>query len=285
MTDSELHDSIDDSSVKSAFAGYRADPGGEVRVDASAIAGAGRRRVRRNRILTGVTGVAAAAVLITGFATMQPLGGERADRVSPAAGGDLPSTGRSAATLFAEAWGKQDGEVKPGGSAEELSKKFLAGLDGNRPAYADTGWQDGARWALFTWTKDGQAAEGLLMANDAPVYVAIYPPPYQTCTAVDEQDGRKCTVREVKDKGWLKVIRNADGKPAELKVSLQRVSDKASGRCTGSAPPAAPSPRPASPPTARLSASCRPATRRSRKRCSRCSRGRGAGPSGRAPYL
>jgi hypothetical protein len=234
----ELHDIIDDSDVEAAFDGYRADPGGEVRVDAAAIAGAGRRRVRRHRIAVGVGGV---AVIVAGIATVPNLGGgSHPDRSSQVAAGELPSTGRDAGALFGEAWGKREGGVKSGGGGEELGRKLAASLTGDQPKYLDAGWQPSpegggksAEWALLTWVKGSQAAEGLLVASDNPVYVAVFPPVYQSCGATDEDGGRTCAVRKVDGEGWLKVVRGASGKAAELKISLQRMDGNHTGRMYG----------------------------------------------------
>jgi hypothetical protein len=231
----ELHDTIDDTGVKAAFEGYGADPGGEVRVDASAIAGAGRRRVRRNRVLAGAAGV---AVVVGGIAIIPNLAGQSGAPAQIAAGGELPSTGRDANKLFGEAWGKTEGGVKTGGPGAELGRT-LAGKLTSQPQFLDAAWQPGpdgkasVEWALLTWADGTKAAEGLLVANDDPIYIAVYPAPYTTCGTADTDGGRSCEVRQVKGKGWLKVVRTAPGKDAKVNVSLQRMDGDNTGRMYG----------------------------------------------------
>jgi hypothetical protein len=231
----ELHDTIDDTGIRTAFDGYRADPGGDVRVDAAAIAGAGRKRVRRNRAVGGVAGV---AVLVAGAVTVPALLGgdrDRADHGITVAAGPLPSTGRNASDLFAEAKGKQEGDVKAGGDGAKLGAAFAAGLGDAQPGYLDAGWQSAkagtgsVRWALLTWAKDGKAAEGLLSADDHPVFIAVFPPPYRTCTEADKNGGRTCEVREVAGKGWLKIVRSKAGDPAKVTATLLRTDGKKIG--------------------------------------------------------
>ncbi|MDQ1644637.1 MAG: hypothetical protein QOJ50_821 [Cryptosporangiaceae bacterium] len=230
----ELHDTIDDTGLRSAFDGYRADPGGDVRIDAAAIAGAGRTRVRRNRAVGGVAGV---AVLVAGAVTVPALlgGHDRGGQGITVAAGGLPSTGRNASDLFAEAKGKQEGDVKAGGDGAKLGATFAAGLGSAQPGYLDAGWQPAksgtgsVRWALLTWAKDGKAAEGLLSADDHPVFIAVFPPPYRTCTEADKNGGRTCEVHEVTGKGWLKIVHSKTGDPAKVTATFLRMDGKKIG--------------------------------------------------------
>jgi hypothetical protein len=231
----ELQDSIDDSGVKSAFESYRADPGGDIRMDTEAITSAGRRRQRRHQILSSAAGVVAVAAVVGGIAVAPHLLGQGDERsqVATAPVKDLPGTGRDVNKLFSEAWGRQEGPVKPGGEAAKSSGQFVAGLD-KAPDYLDSAWQPGednkprAQWGLMTWVDGNRAAEGMYMTDANPIYVSIYPPPYQTCAGPEAANGG-CSVREVKGKGWLKIVRNEPGKPAGFRASLQRVDGKRQG--------------------------------------------------------
>jgi hypothetical protein len=221
----EAQDTIE---VKSAFEAYRTDPGGDVRVDAAAIAGAGRRRLRRIRVAGGAAGV---AVLAAGALVVPHLAGGRhepSDRSVIAAGASLPSTGRPAIELFTRAPGSRGSDIRSGGDGAALGTRFATGLDAAQPTFLDPGWQPGdggkarIRWALLTWVKDGKAAEALVYADSSPAFIAIFPPPYRSCSQTDQAGGRRCEVREVKGKGWLKITGAKDGDPAKLVVSLMR---------------------------------------------------------------
>jgi hypothetical protein len=177
--------------------------------------------------------------VVGGIAIVPNLGGHADHSTQVAAGGSLPSTGRDANVLFREAWGKQEGDVKSGGAGAGLGATFATALGGDQPEFLDSAWQPGpgghgrAEWALLTWVKDGKAAEGLLVANDSPIYTAVYPAPYTVCGTVDKDSGRTCDVREMAGKGWLKIVSSGSGKDAKLNASLQRVDGKKLGRMYG----------------------------------------------------
>jgi hypothetical protein len=220
----------DDTLVKEAFDAYRANPGGEVRLDMAAIATAGRRRNRRRAMVRGaVAGVA--AMLVAGGVLFTQLSSGPADgplRVATAPPGALPpATGRPATGLFFGAPGSQDGPIKSGGPARADATQFMANLDAQRPAYVDTGWQAGSddpkprvRWVLASWVDGDRAAEALLVIDRGPVYRAIYPPPYQVCTEFDTANGWSCSVTKIDGQGWLKVQKPPSSDL--LFVSLQR---------------------------------------------------------------
>jgi hypothetical protein len=221
---------IDDTGVRAAFAEYGQEPGGEVRLDTAAISVAGRRRVLRQRVIAGAAGVATVVALVGAAATVQHFVGS--DSTSPRdvvadKPGDMAGTGRNVTDLFGSIGDHPlDQPIRQGGDAEAMGRKFAAELD-TAPRYLDAAWQadagspkPGMSWSLFTWTDGDKAAEGLLQVTTHPFYIAIYPPPYQSCGMGDTTGGRSCQVREVAGKGWLKVLR--DDKTKELQVFLQR---------------------------------------------------------------
>lgn len=221
---------MSENDVKEAFDAYRAEPGGEVRLDTASITTAGRRRVQRNRVLLGVGGFVVAAALV-GVAIPVFTGGEgnQSVTVADSPGKTLPPpSGRDVKTLFADARGWQDEKVQVGGVAKDTAATFLANLGGAAPVNADTAWrpsendakQPGAQFALLTWVDGGKAAEGLLTIDANPIHTMIYPPSYQVCPSSPEA-GTTCSVRKVDGKGWLKEIRSTENGQT-LRVSLQR---------------------------------------------------------------
>lgn len=226
----------DETVVKEAFDAYRSSPGGEVRLDTAVIAAAGRRRSRRRSMIRGAVG-GVVAMLVAGGVLFTQISSDPADGplevASAPTGGLPPATGRSTTSLFVTAWGAQVGPpIKSGGPARADAAQFLANLDAPRPAYVDTGWQAGVddpkprvRWVLASWVDGDRAAEGLLVIDREPVYIAIYPPPYQVCDEGDRSLGQSCSVTEVDGQGWLKVVRSRNG--SLLTVSLQRTTGDA----------------------------------------------------------
>ena len=222
---------MSENDVKEAFDAYRSEPGGEVRLDTASITTAGRRRVRRNRLLTGVAGIAVGAVLIgVAIPIVNGNNDNQSVSVADAPGKPLPpDSGRSMDALFADARGWQpDGKAKAGGAGNDTAAAFLTELGAAWPANADTAWrpsendpkQPGARFALLTWVDGGKSAEGLLTVDPSPVTALIFPPPYQVCSE-PQAPGKSCSVREVKGKGWLKETRETVNGTQVLRVSLQ----------------------------------------------------------------
>ncbi len=212
---------MSDNDVKEAFDAYRADPGGEVRIDTAAIAAAGRKRVRRNQILMGVAGV----VVLVGAAIAVP-SLVRNDEEGVSVAAELPpASGRDLNTLFEGARGwSPEVKTQAGGPAKQTAEKFVSAL-GIVPASADTAWQaapegskPGSLGAVFTWVDGDKAAEGVLTVNNNPVHTMIFPPPYTVCSDRERGDGKTCAVKEIKGKGWLKETTTATG---ALRVSLQ----------------------------------------------------------------
>jgi len=211
--------------IKEAFDAYRTDPGGEVRIDTTAITTAGRRRVRRNQILIGAAGLGVVAALI-GTAAVIPQLADNDRGLSVAAAPELPpSTGRDVSILFKDARGFTPSvKTESGGEARGTAAKFLSNL-GAAPTNADVAWQaeagsdkPGVTGAVFTWVDGGAFAEGVLTVVKNPIHTMIFPPAYTVCGPNESTGGSTCAVRQVKGKGWLKEIRTADGK---LRVSLQ----------------------------------------------------------------
>jgi len=217
---------MSENEVKEAFDAYRADPGGEVRLDTAAITSAGRRRVRRNQVLIGVAGLGVVATLV-GAAVVVPQLADNNDRgLTVAEAPNLPPpTGRDVSILFKGVRGWTPSvKTESGGAARDTAAKFLGNL-GASPTNADVAWQaeaggskPGVLGVVFTWVDGGQFAEGVLTVVKNPVHTMVFPPPYTVCGPEETTGGNACTVREVKGKGWLKENRTADGK---LRVSLQ----------------------------------------------------------------
>jgi hypothetical protein len=211
--------------VREAFDAYRTDPGGEVRIDTSAITSAGRKRVRRNQVLIGAAGFAVVATLV-GVAVAVPKLADNERGLTVAEAPKLPPTsGRDLNVLFEGARGwTPEVKTQAGGDANETAAKFLGKL-GTNPATVDTGWQAGPEGskkpsvlgAVYTWVDGEKAAEGVLTVVNNPVHTMIFPAPYTVCSE-KERTGGTCSVREVKGKGWLKEVTTATG---ALRVSLQ----------------------------------------------------------------
>jgi hypothetical protein len=221
---------MSEQGIREAFDAYRADPGGEVRLDAATITSAGRRRVRRNQLLIGAAGLGVVATLVGAAVVVPQLGDDNERGLTVADAPTLPPpTGRDLTDVLRDEqpW-SSDRTILTGGPARDSAAKFLAKV-APRPANVDTAWQSTpngepkVQWALITWADRGKAAEGLLTIDPNPVTIAIFPPPYQVCGEADTTNGSTCTVREVKGKGWLKEVRNA----GTLRVTLQRANGTA----------------------------------------------------------
>lgn len=221
---------MSEQGIKEAFDAYRAEPGGEVRLDTATITASGRRRVRRNQALIGAAGLGVVATLVGAAVVVPQLGdGDRPLTVADGAATELPpTTGRDLKELFGEAPGwSSDADAKAGGVARDAAAKFLGTLGGTAPTGLDTAWQPlagesapGARWALVTWANGGKAAEGLLSIDPNPVSILIHPAPYQVCGANETSGGKTCTVKQVAGKGWLKETRETRDGTQVLRVSL-----------------------------------------------------------------
>jgi hypothetical protein len=219
---------MSENDVKEAFDAYRAEPGGEVRLDTASITAAGRRRVQRRSMLLAIGSFAVGAALVGGAIPLfSGDDGKQSVTVADSPGKSLPpATDRDVNVLFTEARGWQEGKVQVGGVARDTAAVFLAKLGAAAPTNADTAWrpseddpkQPGAQFALLTWANGGKAAEGLLTIEANPIHALTFPAPYQVC---QQSDGTNCTVRQVAGKGWLKETHATENGVPVFRASLQ----------------------------------------------------------------